>query len=1402
VAVNTNKTGNEDTLIPITISGTDVDGTVASFTLSSLPNNGRLYLDAEMTLLAPIGTVLPASGNALTLYFKPNGDWNSHPIDALTGLPTTSPTFPAFNYTATDNSGAISNVATATINVTAVNDGVPVAMNDSFSTVLGTPIIISKAALMGNDTLLDHATIVSTTNPLPGGGTLVDLGNGTYSYTPSAAGTATFSYTLKDDNGDTSTATVSIKTYATRDDLASVNESALLHGSGGGVATTAGNLFTNDGGVNTTVNSITFNGTTYTALGGIITIPDTATGAHGTLVVTATGGAYTYTLTHAAANGVPSSTTDTGITDTYSYTGNGASANLNVTIVDDKPTAVNQLVEVPQSVLPKYTIAVVLDISGSMAATVSADGLTTRLDMAKVALASLISEYYIQASDVIVKFIDFSTGATFVGSYTTESAAISAITSPTIVAGGSTNYQAALDMVRSASGLGTTADATRQNLVYFLSDGVPTTGTTATGLTNYQTYLNANPSIQSYAVGIGTGIIDLTNLNAVHNVDALGDGVKDSALVVPDLNQLNQTLLATVPNAFGGNIMASANMQGVNFGADGGYISSINIMLDSDGNGTSDQKITFTYNHLTNQITQNSTFLVGYPLSGNLLTLNAGAGFTIGELRFDFSTGNYKYYTKGLASPGTQFDIGFTASDSEGDIATAVQTISVINGKPIARDDTDTLLAKATFLEGNVVSGLGTDGGVGVAQVTAFTAQGGGVDTIVDNAKITSVNFHGANIVLGTWTTGGVYTAANSSGSGTGYTYTVTNGTLNWTATAGGQKLVFDDGGYYKYTPPLTDVPTPTLGASVAVALTSAANVTAGHLTITAENWVATTVTLTSAANAALGSHLTVSGLTATGAAAGTPVYNANGVGVNTSAETTVNQAAINGKETLVLDFSAATHPNGVSDIKLTVTAASSNLSGVPTGANVLTYTMYDATGNVLGTMTNGLENTVTMLPYSGVASVQVTGSSTALAMVRDVSFYDTPSASAITFNANGVNVNGGTSTNTYLDHLEALKITFNQANYAHGVQDVLVTVRATNSNLASTGSDANALTYTVYDMSGNMLGQFSSVTEGVVNLNTDNGNGGTLAVGRGYSNIGSVVVTASDAFNGVTVADITNVSFIPINDTIDTPVTPEHVLYTLTDSTGDAASAGLTLNVIANSIVGTVASESLTGTTGNDFIDGGASNDVLNTNGGNDILLGGLGNDTLNVTGAGTTENVLDGGAGNDVLNGGAGNDLLKGGIGDDTLNGGGGNDILMGGAGNDLLNGGAGADVLRWSLSDAGTKGSPTIDTVVGFDATANGGTLTAPTTDVLDLRDLLIGENQTTGPTGNLTSFLHFEKTGSDTTVHISTTGGFVAGFQASAEDQVIVLQGIDLVTPASGNDQQIIQTLLNNHKLYTD
>nr|WP_096668985.1 VCBS domain-containing protein [Polaromonas sp. AET17H-212] len=184
--------------------------------------------------------------------------------------------------------------------------------------------------------------------------------------------------------------------------------------------------------------------------------------------------------------------------------------------------------------------------------------------------------------------------------------------------------------------------------------------------------------------------------------------------------------------------------------------------------------------------------------------------------------------------------------------------------------------------------------------------------------------------------------------------------------------------------------------------------------------------------------------------------------------------------------------------------------------------------------------------------------------------------------------------------------------------------------------------------------------------------------------------------------------------------------------------------------------------------------------------------------------DRVLIGTSGADVLLGGSGNDSLSGGAGNDTLIGGSGADTLIGGAGNDTLTGGAGADIFEWKLADRGAAGTPAIDTVTDFNTAlpAGGG-------DILDLRDLLVGEMAGAGP-GNLANFLHFEKSGSDTIVHISSTGGFSSdphavgapsGVVTGAVDQRIVLSGVDMIGVYT-TDQQVIQDLLTRGKLNTD
>ena len=60
-------------------------------------------------------------------------------------------------------------------------------------------------------------------------------------------------------------------------------------------------------------------------------------------------------------------------------------------------------------------------------------------------------------------------------------------------------------------------------------------------------------------------------------------------------------------------------------------------------------------------------------------------GFVDGTLIFNFTTGDYTYYTGGAANDGASFDLSFVAVDGDGDTATAVQTINVIDGKPVER---------------------------------------------------------------------------------------------------------------------------------------------------------------------------------------------------------------------------------------------------------------------------------------------------------------------------------------------------------------------------------------------------------------------------------------------------------------------------------------------------------------------------------------------------------------------------------------------------------------------------------------------------------------------------------------------------------------------------------------------
>ncbi len=196
---STSASGNEDAAaIAVTLQGRDVDGTVSGYTLAALPAHGSLFLDAAGTQPVTAGTLLPVNG-ALTLFFRPDPQWSGAT---------------AFDYTATDNLGATSSLASAVISVVAVNDP-PVALDDSASTPIN--VALNNINVLGNDHDLEgDALSVTSASVDPARGSVTVNPDGTLNFTPAAnvSGPVSVSYSISDGHGGSATATLVVNVGA------------------------------------------------------------------------------------------------------------------------------------------------------------------------------------------------------------------------------------------------------------------------------------------------------------------------------------------------------------------------------------------------------------------------------------------------------------------------------------------------------------------------------------------------------------------------------------------------------------------------------------------------------------------------------------------------------------------------------------------------------------------------------------------------------------------------------------------------------------------------------------------------------------------------------------------------------------------------------------------------------------------------------------------------------------------------------------------------------------------------------------------------------------------------------------------------------------------------------------
>ena len=602
-----------------------------------------------------------------------------------------------FTYKATDQLG---NSVTSTIVIKIVDD-VPRAESDSTTVVEGGTV---TGNVLDNDTLgadgpaqggavvgvrFGADTSTSAIGSLGVGiagtyGTLILHANGEAEYkaNPNAVtqdgAQDTFTYTIRDADGDESTTTITInvtdsKIVACPNNEVTVYEKALdlsqdpndlapgtVTGSDPGSAgeTATGSLVGSVSGASGAI--------TYTLVG-------SSTGAYGQIQLNADG-SFKYTLTSApkTAGGLNDGpnvvTSETFVYKATDAAGNSTTSNIVINIVDDVPTTADAV----RSTTPGQVdtnVMLIIDVSGSMADNSGVRGLS-RLELAKEAIGALLDKYD-DMGDVKVQVVTFSTGAsdrTDVWVTVAEAKALIKDLTP----GGSTYYDSAVNVAQTAYQTPGKLEGA-QSVSYFFSDGAPTSGhaLTETRTGNWENFLGDN-GIKSYAIGLGSGV-NTGNLNP-----AAYDGsthTNTNSVVVTDLAQLDNVLSGTVQGA----PITGSLMSGGDFGADGGFIKS--LLID----GT-----TYTFDPKGNANQPSYAASGGadrgtFDANTHSITVKTALG---GSLVVDMDNGQFTYTPPKDSGSNQVETIRFVASDNDGDLSGANLVINVnTNAAPVAGAD-------------------------------------------------------------------------------------------------------------------------------------------------------------------------------------------------------------------------------------------------------------------------------------------------------------------------------------------------------------------------------------------------------------------------------------------------------------------------------------------------------------------------------------------------------------------------------------------------------------------------------------------------------------------------------------------------------------------------------------------
>ncbi|MDH4554689.1 tandem-95 repeat protein, partial [Pseudomonas sp. BN417] len=1335
-AINSSS-GDEDAPgIPVALSGSDVDGTVANFVIKSLPANGTLLLNGAALA---IGDSVPASGNGATITFVPNANWNG----------TTS-----FQYASVDNQGLEdSSPATGTITVASVNDA-PNAVNDGpIAVTEGTPV---SGNVLSNDSDVDGDSLSVTQFSIGGStyqagqaalingvGSLVINANGSYTFTPVLnynGAVPTAAYTLSD-GSLTDTAELSFGNVAPVNDAPETNTAS---GAGSedsaGIPVALGGSDVDGNVASFVIKSLPANGTLM--LNGVAlnigdSVPASGNGATVTFVPDANwNGSTSFQYASVDNQGLEDSSPATGTitvasvndapeTAAASASGNEDAAGIPVALSgSDLDGSVDHFII--KSLPANGTLllnGVVLALGDSVPATGNGASITfvpnanwngsTSFQYASVDNQGLEDSTPATGTITVASVNDAPETATTSGTGNEDSAGI-----PVALSGSDLDGSVDHFIIKSLPANGTLF---LNGVALAIGSEVPATANGASitfvpnanwnGSTNFQYASVDNQGLEDNTPATGTITVASVN-DAPETAATSGSGNEDSAgipvalsgsdldgnvdhFVIKSLPSNGTLLLNGVALAIGSEVPATAN------GA------SITFVPNANWNGTT----TFQYASVDNQ---------------------------------------------GL---------------EDGSPATGAITVASANDAPVAMDS-NASTGENTVLQSAVPAASDTDGTISSYALVSGPGAGNGTLTFNGNGSYTfNPGSDFDHLAAGeSRTLNFTYTATDNDGA------TSAPATITITVTGTNDGPVFaavnlianvSEEGLVNGLPDTTGSPTDVSNALVASGTFAISDVDGQSLSVTL---TAPTTNLTSN-----GIPLTWSGngtSTLSASAGGNPIMTVSITSTGAYLVTLLGQVDhLQANAEDVLSFSVGvTASDGQTSISSALQVRIEDdapLLATPMQAILLDSSGATAIGDL--NLSTGADINGASVQFTTTTGVSVDASGNILSTTLNKDGSVNSSSSYITYQGSKLHYVAGANSLTAVsaDGTEVFKITADPASGQYQITNFV-------------SLDSPSSTFTSFDLSGGNSGSYdlgtgsrfslqaTATTNGVADtVNTSNN---SFGVGSGQS------IDTGDLLSFTFIDKSTNqaTDMTAVSVTTDKLGTGESLTWTAFDMAGNAVGSGTVYGVSSGTTSFTIDASklnsgeyefstvhfgagastsykllisSITGQT--EAYDQRISLGVKATDGDGDSTA----TQSLQITF--DSDDTIQAGSNDSALGGGNGANNLLGGVGDD---------ILTGGKGSDTLTGGSGADSFVWKAGDAGSAGSPDLDVVKDFNTSQD---------DRLKLSDLLQGE--TTSTIDNFLKLIVDSGTG-NATLLVSKDGHLNdGGSAASHADLSITLEG---------------------------